>query len=300
MLKPVKRTNPPGKIEKKIETISNRGNISRKHFFILPYFLTITLLFLGTPQKISAAGAWPRKVNSGYAQLSYVHLASDIFFINDAKEKRQDYSRDELDLYAEYGVAKNLTAVLSGPVFISHSLPNADGSGIGDANLELHYAKKICGIFLGSGLGFVIPSGESDRSDSLSTGAGSWDGLVKLFMAKPFWKGRMAVDAELGYRLRAEYVDVYTAGLNLSGKLPYGFRLGYGIHLQQAIGSIDESKVNPYLGNSEGVEYFTDGIYLGYVFKRVSASFTMNPLIRAKGNNLIADSYQVFALGYSF
>ncbi len=238
-----------------------------------------------------AGGAWTRKQNSFYAKLGFSAISTNQFYTKDGNKIRTaDFQAWSLDLYGEYGVLNQLTAVIKFPVVKRAVFETSEAKlGIGDVSLELKYGISSGNTPVAIGLGIELPTGDQngfgrlkDQANNpggfirLPTGDGEFNTRVTLYLAHSFHPIPAYVAIDGGYNFRTknftnEYAFALQAGYKFANKIWLQANLrGLG----PATDPDPELALNAALGLGEGVQYASYGFGAAYEFiPRYSVTF---------------------------
>jgi hypothetical protein len=168
------------------------------------------------------AGAWTRDQQSFYAKLSFTTLNSDQFHTKDGdKITTADFQTWSLNLYGEYGIINNLTAVVRFPFVRSAAFETTESfTGIGDIGVGLKYRLVSGSTPIAVGLHFELPSGNENGSGALKdlpgasvrlpTGDGELNTRWDLYLSHSFYPTPAYASLDAGYNIRTEgFTDEY-------------------------------------------------------------------------------------------
>lgn len=200
----------------------------KKH--ALKTFLTAAALFWGTGTGLQG-GAWSQEEGKGLVILQYFFYTTDSGFNNDWQLEEFGnggrFTKNELNLYAEYGILDRLTIFSN--LFLDYLVNESNSGeeknfGVADPEFGARYqfAEKIP-----QALQLIVKvPGPYDVNDVPALGNGQTDVELAYFIGSPFtfFGNNGFVDAGVGYRLRTsepadEFRWYFVTGLPLSQKL---------------------------------------------------------------------------------
>ncbi|MBL1213260.1 MAG: hypothetical protein HND52_07890 [Ignavibacteriae bacterium] len=172
--------------------------------------LVITLLLILT-NSLAFAGAWTQKKYSGYFQLGTQFLsAKKAYDENGDKYAIPNFNDLTVNLYGEFGLSNNVTAIANLPFYRSlkqeAQIPGSDDiskTGISDAHLGLkiklaEFNQNVVSI---TGL-LGVPLGERNDSTGLWTGSEEWNQILMINFGRSFYPLDIYFSSLLGYNNR--------------------------------------------------------------------------------------------------
>ena len=170
----------------------------------------------------ASAGAWPVGERQWYAQVGLAWLESDRLATPGGTEVPiPDFERQEVSLYAEYGLDPHWTVILRAPLVIESSI-EAFGSAHGPGDLALGLQRQLLpggSTRLALRATLQAPTGDEELGQGLlPTGSGVWEGELVLSLGRSFAAGRGWTFVEGGHQVRGGgFVDgfVYRSQLGL-------------------------------------------------------------------------------------
>ncbi|MFC2176040.1 hypothetical protein ACFLR1_03620 [Bacteroidota bacterium] len=181
---------------------------------LLPILLLVTFT-----QSVFAGGPWPRKKNSGYAQVGFSYLGYNKIFNHEGKVT--DLRRNVIDItgqaYVDYGLTDKITflAVLpfkyvaSGEKIVSadssyfqDTVPAGNLFGLNMALLGIKYNIINKKVVFSAGLNAEFNTAKYDSLTTLRTGPGTFVIHPYLSVGTTFYKGKFYTLLDVGWRTR--------------------------------------------------------------------------------------------------
>jgi hypothetical protein len=234
-------------------------------------------------QSIIAQSGWTRNKGGFFGKTGFYTLASNTYFDTlGASQNQRRFHQQAVLVYGEYGITKNLTAILNFPVWKAHGYANYETvGGIGDPQLELKWSvfRKIPAIALSLGAEFpmsdTVRLSKSTRDNRPATDPETFnlpttDGDLNLWstlaISSGFWStpGWLTIWAQYNRR-----------GKGYSDQRKLGFEVGYkwttefwtNIRLVGLWnGALKKTENQPSIINGQGTEFTTLNIGLSYEF----------------------------------
>lgn len=299
--------------------------------------LSLTLLFIICLQSVYAGGPWPRKKNSGYAQLGFTYLRYGSFYNHEGNST--GLRRNVLDftsqVYLEYGITDRLTLSTNLPfkyvrsgdeilnsdtTYFRDTVPNGNLFGLNNVTLGLKYNIINKRVLFSAGLSAEANTARYDSLATLRTGPSAWVINPNVSVGTTFWEGRIYTLLDLGYRLRTNsYSDEadlnFEVGFSWNYSTYFIFSLAGRLSMQE--GSFDNN-VTPVLDetdpNSESLHpngrdlhtnlYPNNQQYLGYGVKfiqKIKKKFHVNAAVYVGFGEMVAaaPSYN-FGIAYEW
>jgi hypothetical protein len=200
--------------------------------------LTFCLIFLTTTfaySQMFAQSGWTRNKGGGYLKTGFFAVGGNNYYDTEGVLNTQvnRFSQRALTFYGEYGINKNITAILNYPYFKFQNYDNYEVvKGIGDPQIEVKFSvlRKIPVVSLAFGV--ELPLAKSTNLSyantenafgvrdvvNLPTGDGDFNGWSTLAISSGFWEG-------LGWVSMWGRYDVRTEGYANQARL--GIELGY-------------------------------------------------------------------------
>lgn len=197
--------------------------------------LTLVLLFSLGIQVVQAGGPWPRKKNSGYAQLGFTYLQYGSFYNHEGKitSLRRNVLDFTSQLYLEYGITDRLTLSTNMPFkyvrsgdeilnsdsrYFRDTVPNGNLWGLNNLTVGLKYNIINKRVLFSAGLNAEANTARYDSLTTLRTGPSAWVIHPFVSVGTTFWEGKIYTLLDLGYRLRTN---------NYSDEVDLNFELGF-------------------------------------------------------------------------
>ncbi len=198
-------------------------------------FLTIAILLSTVFQAAHAGGPWPRKKNSGYAQLGFTYLGYNSFYNHEGKvvSMRRNVTDFTSQLFFEYGLTDRLTMTANLPfkyvsssesiassdtTYFRDTVPNGNLFGLSTVMLGLKYNIINKKVLFSAGLNAEANVAKYDSLTTLRTGPDAWVIHPFLSVGSSFVQGKLYTLLDAGYRLRLN---------NYSDEADFNFELGY-------------------------------------------------------------------------
>jgi hypothetical protein len=237
----------------------------------------------------AAQSGWTRNKGGFFGKTGYYIVSGDTYIDVEGKaQKANTFTQQAFTVYGEYGITKNITAILNYPFvkFNRYDITETI-SGIGDPQVELRFAllKKIPVVSAGLGIEvplakkenlayhklenpllgikeFVnLPTGEGDfkywTSLSVSSGLGNTPGWVTIWGQyqvrgkDPLNKNAFHNRAKLGFELGYKWTTKFWTNVRLLGL--------YDAQKNKALSSASFT-------NGQGTQYSTLGLGASYEF----------------------------------
>ncbi|MCF8277822.1 MAG: hypothetical protein K9J17_13895 [Flavobacteriales bacterium] len=197
--------------------------------------VTLLLLLFTLTQAAMAGGPWPRKKNSGYAQLGFTYVGYNKFFNHEGKvtDLRRNVTDFTTQLYLDFGITDRLTMTANLPfkyVASSQQIVNSDttyfrdtvpaGNLFGLNNVMLGFKYNIINkkVLFSAGLNAEANVSKYDSLTTLRTGPSAWVFHPYLSVGSSFVQGKLYTMLDAGYRLRLN---------NYSDQIDFNWELGY-------------------------------------------------------------------------
>lgn len=198
----------------------------------LSILLILTVLMVQTS---FAGGPWPRKKNTGYAQLGFTYIGYNSFFndkgsITPMRRQVTDFTSQ---LYFEYGLTDRLTLTTNLPfkyVSSGNDILNSDTTyfkdtvqsgnlfGLNNVMFGLKYNIINKKVLFSAGLNAEANVAKYDSLSTLRTGPSAWVIHPYLSVGTTFAQGKVYTLLDAGYRLRLN---------NYSDEADFNFEVGY-------------------------------------------------------------------------
>jgi len=247
-------------------------------FFVLP--LLITCLYVND----LFAGAWTKKKNEGYSQLSYTYIYSNSLFKSDGSTTflRRSVGDYTLQTYLEYGLSERLTLIsilpykmvsTSDDIFdtkqFTDTLPSGNLNGFSNITLGGRYRFINKKHVLSIQFKVIGNTFSTDRNAGLRTGYNTWVFNPSILIGRSFKKGYHT--AEVGVQVRSnDYSNLFHANYELgySRKGKTWFVVVLDVLRSMYDGNIDDGTslhTGLYVNDQEGISY--GGKVLHYINK---------------------------------
>ena len=272
--------------------------------FLLTAFFTVNL---------SAQSGWTRNKGGIYAKMGVSTLTSDKYFDTEGnlnKGSRQ-FNQQMLSFYGEYGITKNITAILNYPFLkFQHYKDFETVKGIANPQLELRFAllKKIPVISLAIGGEIPVAKQNSISIAKFESAPGIRESvnLPAGYADFNYW-GTLAISSGFGNvpgwaTISSQYV---VRGKNYSNQARLGFEIGYkwtptfwtNARLTGFYQANKKANTTGNITNGESTEYTTIAVGAAYEFKKhwsITADFqAYNDLLVRLKNVYSAPFYQI-------
>lgn len=238
--------------------------------------VTVGLLVLTSlSPRAEAFSGFLKAPGAGYVKLSFDHLQSSDLFSTSGERfpSSQEFTQQNLSLYAEVGVLDFLTVGLSGPILRNNSFERSDvATGLGDLQLFLKTGLELAG-FHAALIGAVeLPTGRDeflvDTVDegiqiNLPTGDGEANFWIRAALSRSFalapWLNSYA-SIHGGVNLRTEFSHQVAVGGEIGLSPKNWFWLQF--RMEALFTPTDEEDLNP-----AGIFLFGEGTeYVAYGF----------------------------------
>lgn len=251
-------------------------------------FLITNLLFLCVCG--NAQSGWTRAKNSGYFKLAAYMIAGDQYYgVNgNFNAGANNYYQQALTVYGEYGITKNITAIVNYPFLkFQHFEGYSNSIGTGNPQVELKFSVyKIIPVSFSVGAEIPISAQDNFIYAKTPNPLGSYDyyNLPTGYPDFSYW-GTLAVSGSWGNlpgwtSLFTQYI---VRGNGYSNQLKTGLEIGYRWAPQfytnaRLVGFFQTQKnIQAKAGsftNGQGTEFTTLGFGAGYKFsKKFTATF---------------------------
>jgi hypothetical protein len=197
--------------------------------------VTLTLLILTMAQAVTAGGPWPRKKNSGYAQLGFTYIGYNSFFNDEGKvtPMRRPVTDFTTQVFFEYGLTDKLTLTANLPfkyvatsdkissadsTYFKDTIPNGNLFGLSNVMLGLKYNIIKKKVLFSVGFNTEANVARYDSLTTLRTGPSAWVFHPYLSVGTSFYSGKLYTLLDAGYRVRLN---------NYSDEADFNFELGY-------------------------------------------------------------------------
>lgn len=196
---------------------------------------TLVLLFISIFQSAFAGGPWPRKKNSGYAQLGFTYVGYNKLFNHEGKvvDLRRNVTDFTSQVYIDFGLTDRLTMVANLPfkyVATSSAIASADTSYFRDTvpsgnlfglnNVMLGFKYNIINkrVLFSAGLNAEANVAKYDSLTTLRTGPSTFVIHPYLSTGTTFYQGKFYTQLDAGYRVRLK---------DYSDEVDFNFELGF-------------------------------------------------------------------------
>ena len=291
-----------------VGTLFNKLKIGMKNILIL---LIISFLCL---EKTNAQSGWTREKGGIYAKAGVSYLSSDKYYDVDGKLNKgsRKFYQQLLTFYGEYGINKNITAILNYPYLkFQHYKDFETVAGIGNPQVELRFAllKKIPVVSFAVGAELPVANQTNISQAKFETAPGIREAinLPAGYADFNYW-GTLAISS--GFGSTPGWATVFgqylLRGKNYSNQAKLGFEIGYKwtpnfwtnarfVGLYQVKNANNTNTGN--ITNGEGTEFTTIGIGAAYQFKKnwhITADYqTYNSILVTLKNVYSTPFYQI-------
>jgi protein XagA len=141
----------------------------------------VFILLLVVSQFSTLTGqAWAKPKGQGFYKVDLSTIQSNKLF-NDAGKvvDAEKLANNSINFYGEVGITNRLTIAGMLP-FLALSTPNANMSGVGDADVALRYALTTSGLAVSLTAMAGLPIGNNNSTAGLLTGDGEFNQMVKV------------------------------------------------------------------------------------------------------------------------
>jgi hypothetical protein len=243
------------------------------------FLLFLHIFYLGKSQMLGQSG-WTRNKGGVYAKVGFYTLSGSNYFDTEGvKTANKTFNQRAVTLYGEYGINKNLTAILNFPVVKSqHYTDYSAANGLGNPQIELKFAvfKKI--PILSFSIGGELPIAKQTNITmaktvnalgvfeqiNLPTGYADFQYWGTLAASAGFWQG-------MGWgTVFSQYI---VRGKNIDNQAKLGIEMGYKWTPKfwtnaRLVGwykaSSKTNNVNGTIVNGQGTQYTSLGIGAAY------------------------------------
>ena len=197
--------------------------------------ITLILMFVVMCQAAFAGGPWPKKKNSGYAQLGFTYVGYNSFFNHEGKivPLRRNVIDFTSQLYLDYGITDKLTLTANLPfkyvtssenisnsdtTYFRDTVPNGNLFGLNNVMLGLKYNIIKKRVLFSVGFNSEANVAKYDSLTTLRTGPGAWVFHPYVSVGTTFYKHKFYTFLDAGYRARLN---------NYSDEIDFNFELGF-------------------------------------------------------------------------
>ena len=196
----------------------------------------ILILLISTlAQSTFAGGPWPRKKNSGYAQIGFTYVGYNSFYNHEGKvvDLRRKVTDVTGQAYVEYGLTDRITfsAVLpfkyvssadkinsSDTTYFRDTVPSGNLFGLNTVLLGFKYNIINKKVIFSAGLNGEANVAKYDSLTTLRTGPSAFVIHPYLSVGTSFYKGKFFTLLDAGYRVRFK---------DYSDEIDFNFELGF-------------------------------------------------------------------------
>ena len=198
------------------------------------FFLVFIHFFYGGKSQMLAQSAWTRNKGGVYAKLGvYTLSGANSYDTEGVKTVGSTFHQQAITFYGEYGINKNLTAILNFPILKSqYYRDDKAATGVGNPQIELKFAlfKKIpvVALIIGAELPIAKQTNISTartpnnvgifEQTNLPTGYPDLNYWGTLVASSGFWQG-------MGWA--SAYGQYIVRGQNINNQAKLGFEMGY-------------------------------------------------------------------------
>lgn len=196
---------------------------------------TLVLLLTVSLQTATAGGPWPRKKNTGYAQLGFTYVGYNSFFNDKGKVTplRRYVTDFTTQAYIEYGITDRLTMMTNLPfkyvssgdavlnsdsTYFKDTLQSGNLLGLSNVTFGLKYNIINKKVLFSVGLNTEANVAKYDSLTTLRTGPSAWVFHPYLSVGSSFAQGKLYTMLDAGFRFRTN---------NYSHEADFNFELGY-------------------------------------------------------------------------
>jgi hypothetical protein len=203
--------------------------------------LTLFLLVATFAQSASAGGPWPRKKNSGYAQLGFTYIGYSKFFNHEGKITELPRAVTDLtsQVYIDFGLTDRLTMSANLPfkyvatgdklfasdptyftdtTFFADTLAPSSLFGLNNVMLGFKYNIINRRVLFSVGLNAEANAAKYDSLSTLRTGPSAFVIHPYLSTGTTFYKDKFYTLLDAGYRVRLK---------DYSDEIDFNFELGF-------------------------------------------------------------------------
>lgn len=197
--------------------------------------VTLTLLLFTLASSVQAGGPWPRKKNSGYAQLGFTYIGYNQFFNDEGKVTalRRPVTDFTTQVFFEYGLTDRLTMTANLPfkyvstadkissgdsIYFKDTISNGNLFGLSNVMLGFKYNIIKKKVLFSAGLNAEANVARYDSITTLRTGPSAWVFHPYLSVGTSFFQGKLYTMLDAGYRVRLN---------NYSDEADFNFEFGY-------------------------------------------------------------------------
>ena len=198
-------------------------------------FLTLILLVVTFAQSANAGGPWPRKKNSGYAQLGFTYIGYSKFFNHDGQvtDLRRGVTDFTSQLYVDFGLTDRLTFSANLPFkyvatgdkifsadtsYFRDTVPAGNLFGLNNVLLGFKYNIINKKVLFTVGLNGEANVAKYDSLTTLRTGPSAFVIHPYVSTGGSFYKGKFFTQLDAGYRIRLK---------DYSDEIDFNFELGF-------------------------------------------------------------------------
>jgi hypothetical protein len=247
----------------------------KKIFFLL----FINLFYIGKSQMLGQSG-WTRNKGGVYAKVGFYTLnGSNYFNPEGIKTASNTFHQQAITLFGEYGITKNLTAILNFPTIKQQYYTDySTATGVGNPQLELKFAvlKKFPVVAFSIGAELPIAKQTNVSTAKAVNNLGIFD-QINLPTGYPdlnYW-GTLAVSSGFwqGMGWGTVYSQYIVRGNDFTDQAKLGFELGYkwtpkfwtnARLVGWYKGAQKTSNISGSLVNGQGTQYTSLGIGAAY------------------------------------
>jgi hypothetical protein len=201
--------------------------------------LTLILLFFTLIQSVEAGGPWPRKKNSGYAQLGFTYVGYSKFFNHEGKVTQLPRAVTDFtsQVYIDYGLTDRLTmtanlpfkyvatgknVLASDPSYFTDTtifrdtIPQSGLFGLNNVMLGFKYNIIKKKVLFSVGLNAEANVAKYDSLSTLRTGPSTF--VIQPYLSTGGAFGKFYSLLDVGYRVRLK---------DYSDEVDFNFELGF-------------------------------------------------------------------------
>jgi hypothetical protein len=243
------------------------------------FLVFIHIFYLGNSQILGQSG-WTRNKGGIYAKVGFYTLSGANYYDpTGIKVANKTFNQQAITLYGEYGITKNLTAILNFPTIKKQFYTDySAATGVGNPQIELKFAvfKKIpiVAFYIGAELPIAKQTNFSTAKTVNNSGIFEQINLPTGYADFNFW-GTLAASAGFwqGMGWGTVYGQYIVRGKEIDNQAKLGIEMGYkwtpkfwtnARLVGWYKGSSKTSNINGSIVNGQGTQYTSLGIGVAY------------------------------------
>lgn len=248
--------------------------------------LAFSVSLLAVTVSAFAGGGWIKTAGTLYVKVGATFLNTNEFHAPDGRTvKTSGFSTQAIQVYGEYGIVDNLSAVFDIPLLKRSKFVTAEAAaGFGDVGLEIKYGILRGNFPLAIGIGFEFPTGNErlfarnlSNSNVISyqpTGDGEFNTWLRGYVSHSFYPTPAFVSFDAGYNFRTQgLTNQYQVGLQGGYKIFEKLGLIGNLKRLATAGTANKELIYNAIGVGEGIEYTSYGFGITYaIFPNVGIS----------------------------